>query len=106
VALANWLTAPEQQIATFKAAGTLPSIPSLYDDPVVKGYKDPFFNNAPVGQVFTTAATSLQPLYLGPRNGAVRVAIENALTAVQQGKISPEQGWARAVKDAEQANNS
>jgi cellobiose transport system substrate-binding protein len=106
VDLANWLTAPAQQIRSFAAAGTLPSIPKLYDDPAVRDYKDPFFNNAPVGQIFTRAAASLQPLYLGPRNGAVRVAIENSLTAVQQGNLTPEAGWARAVRDAEKANQS
>ena len=104
IELANWLTAPEQQIKTFKAAGTLPSIPSLYEDAAVKDFKDEFFNNAPVGQIFTSAAAGLKPLYLGPKNGAVRVAIENALTAVQQGNLAPDAGWTRAVKDAEKAN--
>jgi cellobiose transport system substrate-binding protein len=104
IALANWLTLPAQQTKTFAKAGTLPSIPQLYADPAVRGYKDAFFNDAPVGQIFTEAATKLQPLYLGPKNAAVRLAIENALTAVQQGKLSPAAGWARAVKDAEKAN--
>lgn len=104
--LANWLTQPAQQIKTFAAAGTMPSIPSLYTDPAVREFKDPFFNNAPVGQLFTAAASGLQPLYLGPHNAAVRLAIENALTAVQQGKLTPAAGWTRAVKDAEKANQS
>lgn len=106
LALANWLTQPAQQTRTFAAAGTLPSIPKLYAEPTVRAFKDSFFNNAPVGQIFTEAATKLEPLYLGPKNAAVRLAIENALTAVQQGNLAPAAGWARAVKDAEKANQS
>jgi cellobiose transport system substrate-binding protein len=102
-ALAAWLTAPEQQLTIFKKTGNLPSQPQLYSDPSVAGFKNPFFSNAPVGQIFTTAARTLQPQYLGPKNGPVRQAVENGLRRVEQGRQAPDQAWRQAVNDAKRA---
>ena len=40
-----------------------------------------YFSNAPVGEIFVKGAASLKPVYLGPKNQAVRDAIENDLRA-------------------------
>ena len=50
--LLTWLVAPEQQIEIFKKVGNLPSQPALYADPAIADFKNPFFNDAPVGQIF------------------------------------------------------
>ena len=44
--LLKWLTAPEQQAKVFKATGNFPSLPKLYDDPSIKNFSKPFFNDA------------------------------------------------------------
>jgi cellobiose transport system substrate-binding protein len=99
--LAAWLTAPEQALYVFKQTGNLPSQPALYSDPAVTSFKNPFFNNAPVGEVFTTAAKSLQPQYQGVRHGQIRQQVERAIQRVEQGRQSPDAAWQQALKDVE-----
>jgi cellobiose transport system substrate-binding protein len=101
--LVRFLTSPKSQVEAFKAVNALPSSPVALDDPATKAFKNPYFNDAPVGEIFGSGAKELQPVYFGPRNQAVRDAVENTLLAVQQGKLKPEEAWSRAVRDAEQA---
>lgn len=101
--LAAWLTAPEQALYVFKQTGNLPSQPQLYSDAAVTSFKNPFFNDAPVGEIFTGAAKSLQPQYQGPRHGQIRQQIERAVQRVEQGKQDPDAAWQQALKDAEKA---
>ena len=102
----KWMVAPEQQIEVFKTVGNLPSQPALYKDPAVLDYKKEFMNNAPTGQIFAATAENLKPQYLGKKNGPTRVAVENVITQVQQGKLKSSAAWAEAVKQAEKAANS
>ena len=102
----EWLIQPEQQIEIFKQVGNLPSQPALYEDPSIKDYTNPFMNNAPVGKIFSDAAKTLKPQYLGKKNGPVRVAIENVLNSAQNGPLEgkpADQVWAEVVKEAEKA---
>jgi cellobiose transport system substrate-binding protein len=101
--LVRFLTSPKSQVAAFKAVNALPSSPVALDDPATKAFTNAYFNNAPVGEIFGAGAKQLQPVYFGPKNQAVRDAVENTLLAVQQGKLKPEDAWAKAVKDAQQA---
>ncbi len=101
--LVRFLTSPKSQVAAFKSANALPSSPVALDDPATKAFKNPYFNDAPVGEIFGAGAKALQPVYFGPKNQAVRDAVESTLLAVQQGKLKPEDAWAKAVKDAQQA---
>jgi cellobiose transport system substrate-binding protein len=99
--LAAFLTAPEQTLTVFKETGNLPSQPSLYTDPALTDFKNPFFSDAPVGQIFTTAAKNLQPQYQGPKHGQIRQQIERSIQRVEQGKQTPEEAWQQAQEDAE-----
>jgi cellobiose transport system substrate-binding protein len=101
--LVRFLTSPKSQVAAFKSVNALPSSPVALDDPATKAFKNPYFNDAPVGVIFGTGAKQLKPVYFGPKNQVVRDAVENTLLAVQQGKLKPEDAWAKAVKDAQQA---
>ncbi|MEU9338260.1 extracellular solute-binding protein [Streptomyces sp. NPDC048290] len=101
--LAAWLTAPEQALTVFKNIGNLPAIPELYKDPAMADLKKPFFNNAPVGQIFTEAATRLQPQYQGPKAAAVRLALQNGIKRVEEGREEPGEAWDKALSDAEKA---
>ncbi|MET8829301.1 extracellular solute-binding protein [Streptomyces sp. NPDC004610] len=101
--LAAWLTAPEQALTVFKNIGNLPAIPELYRDPAMADLKKPFFNNAPVGQIFTESATLLRPQYQGPKAAAVRLALQNGIKRVEEGRESPGEAWDKALSDAEKA---
>ncbi len=99
----NWITQPEQQLEVFKKVGNMPSQPGMYSSPELLNFKNDYFNDAPVGQIFTKTAENLKPQYLGRNNGKVRTAVENVLNAVQGGTLAPAEAWAKAVADAEQA---
>jgi cellobiose transport system substrate-binding protein len=103
IELAKFLTTPAGQLAAFKAAGNLPSSPQDHQDPALLAFKNPYFSNAPVAQIFIKGAVNLKPVYLGKKNQAVRDAIENDLRSVEQGSKSPTAGWDNAVKDAKAA---
>jgi cellobiose transport system substrate-binding protein len=102
----EWMIQPAQQIEIFKSVGNLPSQPELYKDPAVLDFKKEFMSNAPTGQIFASTALNLKPQYLGKKNGPVRVAVENVITRVQQGKLQPDAAWPEAVKAAEKAAKS
>jgi len=102
----EWMVQPAQQIEVFKTVGNLPSQPALYKDPAVLNFKKEFMSNAPTGQIFATTAENLKPQYLGRKNGPTRVAVENVITRVQQGKLSTSAAWAEAVKEAQKASTS
>jgi cellobiose transport system substrate-binding protein len=104
--LAKFLTSPQGQIGAFKAANNLPSSPQALNDPAVKAFANPYFNNAPVGAIYAPAATSLKPVYLGADNQEVRMAVESDLRAIAQGKLSAGSGWAKAVSDAKKASGT
>ncbi|MFF1820472.1 extracellular solute-binding protein [Kribbella sp. NPDC058245] len=101
--LAKFLTSPEGQTAAFKAKNNFPSAPKAIDDPAVSGAKNEYFNNAPVGQIFGKSAKELKPVYLGPDNQQVGDAIGDALTAVEQGKLKPDEAWTKALADSQRA---
>lgn len=99
----NWVTQPEQQLEVFKKVGNMPSQPGMYDDPELLDYKNEYFNNAPVGQIFTKTAEGLKPQYLGANNGKVRQAVENVLNAVQAGTQDAATAWDVALTEAQKA---
>jgi cellobiose transport system substrate-binding protein len=101
--LAKFLSNPAGQLAAFKAAGNLPSSPQDHQDPALLDSKNPYFSDAPIGAIFTKGAASLKPVYLGPKNQAVRDAIENDLRSVEQGKRTSDQAWQQAIKNAKAA---
>ena len=98
-ALAEWLTAPEQQARVFRSSGNFPSTLSLYSDPVIRDYKNPFFNDAPVGQIFSRSVTTLVPQYMGPRSGDINTRIINGLTRVEQGRDTPGESWRKVLRE-------
>ncbi|MFC0532242.1 ABC transporter substrate-binding protein [Phytohabitans kaempferiae] len=103
IELAKFLTSPEGQIGAFKAKGTLPSSPQALDDPAITAATSTYFNNAPTGQIFGAGAKSLKPVYMGPKNQAVRTEVENAVRTVELGQRSPTDGWTDAVNNAKKA---
>lgn len=98
--LAKFLTSAKGQTAAFKSKNNFPSSPQAIDDPAVQGFANAYFNDAPVGKIFGDSVKALKPVYLGPDNLAINDRVTNALTAVEQGKLQPDEAWAKAVDDA------
>ncbi len=98
--LVKFLTSAKGQTAAFKAKNNFPSSPQAIDDPAVQGFTNAYFNSAPVGKIFGASVKALRPVYLGPANNAVGDRVTNALTAVEQGKLKPDEAWTNAVEEA------
>ncbi|WP_346537977.1 ABC transporter substrate-binding protein [Micromonospora sp. DPT] len=103
IELAKFLTSAKGQIGAFKAKGPLPSSPQALDDAAIVDSTNAYFSAAPVGKIFGTGAKSLKPVYMGPKNQAVRTEVENAVRTVELGQRTPEQGWNDAVNNAKKA---
>ena len=97
--LATFLTSPAAEAYVFKQTGNLPSQPALLKSKAVASFKNPFFNNAPVGQIFARSALRLKPQLIGPQQGAIQTAASNAIQRVEQGKQSPSRSWTQFLKD-------
>jgi cellobiose transport system substrate-binding protein len=100
-ALANWLTAPEQQIKAFVAKGTFPSQQKALTSTDLLGVTNPFFNGAPTGQILANRAkaVTVSP-FKGPKYFAINDAMQQALTRVDVDKTDdPASSWTKFVTD-------
>jgi cellobiose transport system substrate-binding protein len=97
--LADWLTAPEQQVKAFKKVGAFPSQQAALTNPELLAFKVASFNNAPTGQIFAerAKAVTVSP-YKGTHYFAINDAMQQALTRVEQGS-SPQESWDKWVAD-------
>ena len=98
-ALVKFLTSPASEAYVFKQTGNLPSQPALLRSKAVTAFRNPFFNNAPVGQIFASSALRLKPQVIGPQQGAIQTAASNAIQRVEQKKQTPAKSWAQFLKD-------
>lgn len=100
--LADWLTAPEQQIKAFVNAGTFPSQNDAYSDEALTGFVNEYFNDAPVGQIFTDRAKAVS---VAPFKGAfyfqINDAMQKALTRVEDGTQDKQASWDQWVSEVE-----
>jgi cellobiose transport system substrate-binding protein len=81
-----WYLAPAQQLTVFKTYGLFPSTPSLYSNSALIGYKDPFFNNAPVGKIYSDGVKKLKPIFEGKLQRCIDMAMGSAISLVANGK--------------------
>jgi len=103
-ALANWLTAPEQQIKAFVAKGTFPSQQQALTSKDLLSVTKPFFNSAPTGQILANRANAVTVApFKGKNYFAINDAMQQALTRVDVDKTdNPASSWtkfATAVKN-------
>lgn len=99
-ALADWITAPAQQIKAFKVAGNFPSQVAAYTDPALTTATNPFFNDAPIGKIFIDRANAVKVTpFKGVKYGAINTAVQNGLTRVETGTQSVSDSWNQVVTD-------
>ena len=98
--LAKFLTNADSQVAAFVAKGPLPTNLTALQNPQFQGYQNAYFNNAPTGKIFGETASKIKPLTLGPKHASVKEkAMEPALQAFEQGKISADAAWKQFLND-------
>ncbi|MFB6776852.1 ABC transporter substrate-binding protein [Streptomyces sp. NPDC056352] len=95
--LVKWLTAPEQQAAVFKAIGSFPSNKGAYELPDVKNATLPYFNDAPIGQIYAGEANSIPETVLGPKDGVIKDSISTQINNMEQRGTSPDDAWKAAT---------
>lgn len=98
--LANWLTAPEQQLKAYKAKGVYPSQIKAVEE--LEGSDEPneFFNNAPMSKIYAEQSKqiTMQP-FVGKNYGTIRQVVGDALSRVDSGAASAEDSWQQALAD-------
>ncbi|WP_214468019.1 ABC transporter substrate-binding protein [Microbacterium flavescens] len=94
LALADWLTAPEQQVKAFTNAGTFPSQLEAYEDPTLTDATNEYFNDAPTGEILSTRAEAVT---VAPFKDAsyfkYHDALQNAVTRVFDGVEDQQTSW-------------
>jgi cellobiose transport system substrate-binding protein len=102
LALADWLTAPEQQIKAFEEAGTFPSQIESYEDPALTEFVNPYFNDAPTGELLSNRAEAVT---VAPYKSAdyfkYHDALQNAVNRVFDGLEDQETSWNTWVAEVE-----
>ncbi|MET9666987.1 extracellular solute-binding protein [Streptomyces sp. NPDC006475] len=99
--LIQWLTAPAQQAKLFTKQGNFPSSTGAIAQ--VAAAKDPYFSDAPIGQIFGDAAKAAPVQVLGVHDKNVADQITNALSEVERKGTSPDKAWSTAKKNVENA---
>ncbi|WP_017625793.1 extracellular solute-binding protein [Nocardiopsis chromatogenes] len=101
--LAQFLTSVDGHLGAWEEANTLPSTTEALESEEVTGFTRPYFNDAPVGEIYATTAMELEPVYYGPDTQAIDDAFRAALESVEQGQADADEGWDTAVSEAERA---
>ncbi|GAA1768693.1 ABC transporter substrate-binding protein [Agromyces humatus] len=100
--LADWLTAPEQQIKAFVNAGTFPSQTAAYEDAALTDFTNEYFSNAPVGQIFIDRANAVTVApFKGEFYFQINDAMQKALTRVEDGTQDKQASWDQWVSEVD-----
>ena len=102
----TWYLAPEQQLKVFKTYGLFPAASVLYKDPALLDYKDPFFNNAPVGKIYAEGVSKVKPIFEGKLQRAIDQAIGAGLGRVAAKKMTAVKSWAQVIVDIKKVINN
>ena len=93
--LIRWLTAQEQQVTLFKKLGSFPS--NVGAQSQIKNVTDPYFNNAPIGQIFSQSAAAMPAQVLGADDNVVGKAFTDAVGQVERTNTAPDVAWKTAL---------
>nr|WP_208382427.1 ABC transporter substrate-binding protein [Microbacterium ulmi] len=92
--LADWLTAPEQQVKTFGNAGQFPSAIEAQKSSDILDSTNEYFNNAPTGQIGANRAAAITvSTFKGPDFFKYHDALQNAVTRVFDGLEDKDTSW-------------
>jgi cellobiose transport system substrate-binding protein len=100
IALAKWLTAPEQQAKVFAKQASFPSTPSAYASLKPQAATTTFFSDAPITQIFSDSAKTIPTQIFGVKDQPINTAISDiGILQVEQKGKTPDQGWDAASKE-------
>ncbi|MFY9713382.1 MAG: ABC transporter substrate-binding protein [Microbacterium sp.] len=100
--LADWLTAPEQQVKAFANAGTFPSQNDALTDSTLLDSANEYFGGAPVGQILSERAKAVTVApFKGEFYFQINDAMQKALTRVEDGTQDATTSWDQWVSEVE-----
>lgn len=103
VKLAAWLTAPEQQATLFTERGSFPSSVEAQELPAVSEATHPYFEDTPIGEIFSDAAQGIPTSVVGPRDQTIREGLNDGLVKIESQGVAPDDAWDDAVRSIENA---
>jgi cellobiose transport system substrate-binding protein len=103
VELAAWLSAPEQQARLFESEGAFPSSEEAAGMPEVQDASSEYFNNAPIGQIFSDAAGEIPDATIGPRDQTIQETFTNGLVTIEQQGESADDAWQATLDELDNA---
>ncbi|MFV0428331.1 MAG: extracellular solute-binding protein [Arachnia sp.] len=92
--LLQFLTSAESQQKVFEQAGSFPSNEGAIG--AIADFQDPFFNDAPTGQMFTDVLNNMPTQSIGVNDLIAEAAVLNAINSVAQNGVSSDEAWAQA----------
>ncbi len=93
IELAAWLSAPEQQAKIFAETAVFPSSAEATTLPEVQDATSAYFNDAPIGQIFSASAAEIPAAVIGPHTYTIQADFTNGLVQIEQQGASPEDAW-------------
>ncbi len=101
--LAQWLTAPEQQVELFASTQTFPSRTAAFEIPTLLDSVNAYFGDAPIGEIFTNRAEAIESFaYQGPKGSLIGGAITSALTRVENEGQSVDAAWSQFIDEVDE----
>jgi cellobiose transport system substrate-binding protein len=100
--LADWLSAPEQQVEAFVNVGAFPSQTEAYTNPDLTDYTNAYFNDAPTGEIGADRAEAVTVLpYKSKDYYKYHDALQNAVNRVFDGTEDQTTSWNTYVAEVE-----
>lgn len=100
--LADWLSAPETQVEAFLNVGTFPSQKDAYTISKLTDHTDPYFQDAPIGQIDADRAEAVTVLpYKSADYYKYHDALQNAVNRVFDGTEDATTSWNTFVTEVE-----
>ncbi|MFS0866110.1 ABC transporter substrate-binding protein [Microbacterium sp. 179-B 1A2 NHS] len=100
--LADWLSAPEQQVEAFVNVGAFPSQPEAYSNADLTGYINEYYSDAKTGEIGAARAeaVTVQP-YKSADYFKYHDALQNAVNRVFAGSEKADAAWNTWVAEVE-----
>lgn len=104
--LAAYLTSPEVQLQLFLNQGTFPSTVKALAAPELLSFIDPWFDEAPVGEILSNRAAAVKVIpFKGPNYKKIDDVVVNGLNRVDVEKTQDiEESWNQVISEVGQLN--
>ncbi len=97
--LIQTILGPENQLRVFVENGNFPGTVDTYESDELLSFTNPFFNDAPVGQIYKDAILALTPIFEGVEERTIADAFGSALDRVETGELSADEAYDAALEE-------